>query len=386
MLMISGIDSGVAVPFGSSQSLTCSAQAGSPPAKLHWYRGDEMMQAHYEVEGDRVKAQITFVPHDDDTELRCEAVNEALSEPITSSIKIAVDAPPQSTPDPTFIESVSPTILTHPEEEEPSEEKKDEYYSEYADEYIYEDSTENNEIDPLGIGVINQRDNIRNNDDNDKEYSGDDNDGKHDMHDTYDYYDDDDGDDEYSENDENSKEKDNEHEIVEVAFSTESPIFDTESETNPQASTNTHSENGHGASNDDHTNHDIYDHGSGSHVGSENGDSDENHADSENGDEDRTNASNENDETHNDWDGETNTNQEESRSSGGKNEETNANYQASTKRGDDEKDEQTSRKLGDKNGEREQQASKQVSSASSMDLTLVAAVAALLAARTLAIN
>jgi len=49
-----------------------------------------MMDSLYELSGDLVKAQITFVPHHKDTELRCEASNEALNQPISKTIVIAV--------------------------------------------------------------------------------------------------------------------------------------------------------------------------------------------------------------------------------------------------------------------------------------------------------
>ena len=94
------------------QHLNCSTRAGRPPAQLSWYtyitniitnltktiltmminieiitvhryRGSEMMDSHYTVDGDTVSAVITFVPsHETNEELTCEASNEALSEPI----------------------------------------------------------------------------------------------------------------------------------------------------------------------------------------------------------------------------------------------------------------------------------------------------------------
>ena len=91
------------------QHLNCSTRAGRPPAQLSWYtyiitnltktiptmiinieiitvrryRGSEMMDSHYTVDGDTVSAVITFVPsHETNEELTCEASNEALAEPI----------------------------------------------------------------------------------------------------------------------------------------------------------------------------------------------------------------------------------------------------------------------------------------------------------------
>ena len=103
------------------QHLNCSTTAGRPPAQLSWYtyityfitiltnltktiltmminieiiavrryRGSEMMDSHYTVDGDTVSAVITFVPsHETNEELTCEASNEALSEPIRNTITI----------------------------------------------------------------------------------------------------------------------------------------------------------------------------------------------------------------------------------------------------------------------------------------------------------
>ena len=105
------------------QHLNCSTRAGRPPAQLSWYtyityfitiltnltktiltmminieiitvrryRGSEMMDSHYTVDGDTVSAVITFVPsHTNNEELTCEASNEALSEPIRNTITINI--------------------------------------------------------------------------------------------------------------------------------------------------------------------------------------------------------------------------------------------------------------------------------------------------------
>jgi len=77
-------------PHSSVQHLNCSTSAGRPPAQLSWYRGSEMMDSHYTVDGDTVSAVITFVPShtSESEELTCEALNEALSEPIRNTITI----------------------------------------------------------------------------------------------------------------------------------------------------------------------------------------------------------------------------------------------------------------------------------------------------------
>ena len=80
------------------QHLNCSTSAGRPPAQLSWFRGSEMMDSHYTVEGDTVSAVITFVPsHTSEEELTCEASNDALSEPIRNTITIQLSTTSSST-------------------------------------------------------------------------------------------------------------------------------------------------------------------------------------------------------------------------------------------------------------------------------------------------
>ena len=80
------------------QHLNCSTSAGRPPAQLSWYRGSEMMDSHYTVDGDTVSAVITFVPsHTAEEELTCEASNDALTEPIRNTITIQLSTTSSST-------------------------------------------------------------------------------------------------------------------------------------------------------------------------------------------------------------------------------------------------------------------------------------------------
>ncbi len=50
MPQIYGLEKGDTVSSGSSHKLTCSTQAGHPPAKLSWFRGQHMMESHYKVQ------------------------------------------------------------------------------------------------------------------------------------------------------------------------------------------------------------------------------------------------------------------------------------------------------------------------------------------------
>jgi hypothetical protein len=75
---------------GTEQKLTCEGKAGNPPAKLEWYRDSTMLSSQYTLEGDMVKAEVTFTagPEDNGCELRCEATNSAVSKPVSETITI----------------------------------------------------------------------------------------------------------------------------------------------------------------------------------------------------------------------------------------------------------------------------------------------------------
>jgi len=110
---ISGIS-----PDSKIQNLICSTSAGHPPARLSWYRGSEMMESHYTVEGDTVSAIITFVPNQNDQEeLTCEASNDALTEPIRNTITIEATHIPTANPTesstyPLFVITTTTTTTT----------------------------------------------------------------------------------------------------------------------------------------------------------------------------------------------------------------------------------------------------------------------------------
>merc|ERR1719225_372364 len=118
---------------GNEQKLTCVSKAGNPPAKLNWYRGSEMIDSLYTVEGDMVKAEVTIVakPEDNGSEFRCEATNSAVTKPVSETITIEL-LPEQRETSSKAIETIENTIETTEEEE-----AEDEYYG-YNDEDYYE--------------------------------------------------------------------------------------------------------------------------------------------------------------------------------------------------------------------------------------------------------
>merc|ERR1719234_2104744 len=138
-------------PHSSVQHLNCSTSAGRPPAQLSWYRGSEMMDSHYTVDGDTVSAVITFVPShtSESEELTCEASNEALSEPIRNTITIQLSTTSSSSSTTlasttTVTSSSTESWIKLLEQQESAVQGESESSEEdgYADEYKYDEYDE----------------------------------------------------------------------------------------------------------------------------------------------------------------------------------------------------------------------------------------------------
>jgi hypothetical protein len=116
---------------GNEQKLTCVSKAGNPTAKLNWYRGTQMIESLYTIEGDMVKAEVTFVakPEDNGSELRCEATNSASSKPVSETITI--ELLPESSTSAKPIETEK--VVNHEDEEYYGYDESDDYYSNEVD-------------------------------------------------------------------------------------------------------------------------------------------------------------------------------------------------------------------------------------------------------------
>merc|ERR1719234_1777366 len=150
-------------PHSSVRHLNCSTSAGRPPAQLSWYRGSEMMDSHYTVDGDTVSAVITFVPShtSDSEELTCEASNEALSEPIRNTITIQLSTTSSSSTTLASTTTVTSSsteswikLLEQQESAVPGESESSEEDDGYDDEYKYDEYDE----DDLPDYVFNDTD------------------------------------------------------------------------------------------------------------------------------------------------------------------------------------------------------------------------------------
>ena len=144
---IHGADNGSKMKEGKNQRLLCKSKAGKPPAKLVWYMGEHMMASQYSVNGDTVQAKITFVPRieDDGKELRCEARNDAVADPVVNSLVLDVDRATTTTnePDTTKIyDQFDDTKIYDQYTNSISNGNKDEYG--YEDDYYISHWTENN--------------------------------------------------------------------------------------------------------------------------------------------------------------------------------------------------------------------------------------------------
>ncbi|TRY76341.1 hypothetical protein TCAL_08352 [Tigriopus californicus] len=138
---ISGVHSGEQMETGSPRELTCmSKPAGHPPARIQWFMGNQMMESHYSVEGDVALAQVTFVPQIEfnGSELRCEAINEAIGSPVSQTIRLDLTTNQRfievTTSTSTTSTSTEATTTTKEEEEEEEEEVEEEVEEEEEEE------------------------------------------------------------------------------------------------------------------------------------------------------------------------------------------------------------------------------------------------------------
>ena len=146
---IHGADNGSKMKEGKNQRLLCKSKAGKPPAKLVWYMGEHMMASQYSVNGDTVQAKITFVPRieDDGKELRCEARNDAVADPVVNSLVLDVDRATTTTnqPDTTKMYNEFDDDIKMYDTNSLGDGNKDEYG--YEDDYYISHWTENNGVD-----------------------------------------------------------------------------------------------------------------------------------------------------------------------------------------------------------------------------------------------
>jgi hypothetical protein len=90
--LITGLREGAEVAVSSQHVLTCSAEAGNPPATLRWFRGqEEVKDVDMEVHGGNVIATWNYVAMVGDSQLECQASNEETQEPLIATLNIDVN-------------------------------------------------------------------------------------------------------------------------------------------------------------------------------------------------------------------------------------------------------------------------------------------------------
>ena len=93
--MISGYDETVGVLAGNELRLLCSTKYTYPKAMLSWYRDGILASKTYETV-DSMKTAESFyripkiMPSDNKAVLRCDAINQAIDEPLSTNITLNV--------------------------------------------------------------------------------------------------------------------------------------------------------------------------------------------------------------------------------------------------------------------------------------------------------
>ena len=81
---------------GSLKRVTCTSIAGNPLATLKWFMGDRQLQSYYVTKDNYASAELELIPSPSDNleQLRCEASNLALTNPLVETRDLSVKFPP----------------------------------------------------------------------------------------------------------------------------------------------------------------------------------------------------------------------------------------------------------------------------------------------------
>jgi hypothetical protein len=82
---------------GSIVQLVCTAEAGNPPASLTWHRGGEILDSAIHHSDSHVVAEVEFFlqeGEEEDLEVACESMNEAMEQPLRQVIQLNMSAVP----------------------------------------------------------------------------------------------------------------------------------------------------------------------------------------------------------------------------------------------------------------------------------------------------
>ena len=93
---ILGLDVNEVLLSGSLKRVTCTAIAGNPLANLKWFMGDKQLQSYYVTKDNYASAELELIPSPGDNlqQLRCEASNLALQQPLEETRNLVVKFAP----------------------------------------------------------------------------------------------------------------------------------------------------------------------------------------------------------------------------------------------------------------------------------------------------
>ncbi|XP_076305226.1 nephrin-like [Tachypleus tridentatus] len=82
---------------GDIVSLTCVSEGGNPPAQLRWFRFNTSLNGNYNYNNTMAASRLTFTatPGDNNATYRCEASSRVVKKPLSASITISVQYPPE---------------------------------------------------------------------------------------------------------------------------------------------------------------------------------------------------------------------------------------------------------------------------------------------------
>ena len=77
---------------GAFLKLVCSSQYRYPPAKLTWYRNTTLVSTSYDTIESKTEADLQFKVEatDNNAIFRCNSINEAIDQPLSSSVSLRV--------------------------------------------------------------------------------------------------------------------------------------------------------------------------------------------------------------------------------------------------------------------------------------------------------
>ncbi|XP_076334049.1 nephrin-like [Tachypleus tridentatus] len=95
--IITGYSRKSIIKKGDIVSLTCISKGGNPPAQLRWFMHNVSLNGNYNYSNSIAASILTFTATADDNSAtyRCEAINNVIDKPLSTSIILSVHFPPE---------------------------------------------------------------------------------------------------------------------------------------------------------------------------------------------------------------------------------------------------------------------------------------------------